>query len=110
VRVVSGLAVVVVLAAPGFALAQDAKVQQGMKLFETQKCGICHSVAGKGSKRSPLDGVGKKLTEAQVREWLTDPASAAKKANSTIKPPMLSYSKLPATDVDALVAYMMSLK
>ena len=35
----------------------------------------------------------------------------AKKASSTKKPPMpKKYDKLPAADIDALVAYMQSLK
>ena len=35
----------------------------------------------------------------------------AKKAGSTKKPPMpAKYGKLPAADIDALVAYMQSLK
>ena len=35
----------------------------------------------------------------------------AKKAGSTKKPPMpKKYDKLPAADIDALVAYMQSLK
>ena len=37
-------------------------------------------------------------------------AAAGKKANATRKPPMKSYASLPKEDVDALVAYMLSLK
>jgi mono/diheme cytochrome c family protein len=92
------------------ASAQDAKVQQGMKVYEAQKCSICHSVAGKGNKKLPLEGVGAKLSAAQVKEWIVDPVAAAKKANSTVKPPMKPYPTLPAADLDALVAYMGTLK
>lgn len=91
-------------------LAQDAKVQQGMKVFDAQKCSMCHAVAGKGNKKAPLDGVGKKLSEAQIKEWIVEPAAAAKKANSTVKPAMKAYPSLPAADLEALVAYMASLK
>jgi mono/diheme cytochrome c family protein len=91
-------------------VAQDAKVQQGMKTYDAQKCGMCHAIAGKGNKKLPLDGVGKKLSEAQIREWIVDPVAAAKKANSTAKPAMKAYASLPAADLDALVAYMASLK
>lgn len=96
------------LAAP--ALAQGANVQAGMKVYEAQKCGMCHAVAGKGNKKLPLDGVGKKLSEAQIKEWIVDPVSAAKKANSTAKPSMKAYPSLPSADLEALVAYMVSLK
>lgn len=82
----------------------------GAKVYAAQKCSICHSIAGAGNKKLPLDGVGGKLTADQIREWIVDPAEAAKKANSTAKPPMRAYPKLPKADLDALVAYMASLE
>ena len=88
----------------GVASAQEA----GAKIYAAQKCSICHSIAGVGNKKLPLDGVGAKLSEAEIREWLTDPVAAAAKHKSTVKPPMKAY-KLPPADVDALVAYMKSL-
>jgi mono/diheme cytochrome c family protein len=105
------LAVVALAAAmiPSMAAAQDAA--KGEQIYAAQKCSMCHMVAGKGNKLSPLDGVGKKLTAEQTREWIVSPDEAAKKANSTKKPAMpKTYAKLPAVDVDSLVAYMQSLK
>ena len=32
-----------------------------MKVYEQQKCSVCHSIEGKGNKKGPLDGVGSKL-------------------------------------------------
>lgn len=97
--------------APAVAMAQDAaKVEAGKKLYTAQKCQICHSIEGKGNKKYPLDGVGKKLNDADLKLWIVDPKAAEKKFNSTAKPPMKAYANLPAADVDALVAYMKSLK
>ena len=65
----------------------------------------------KGSKANPLDGVGAKLSADDIRQWITHPTEAAAKAKSTKKPPMPNkYGSLPAADLDALVAYMQSLK
>lgn len=98
-----------VLMAPHVASAQDAA--KGQQLYAAQKCSMCHQVAGKGNKLSVLDGVGAKLTADQIKEWLMDPAAAAEKAKSTKKPLMpKTYAKLPPADIDALVAYMQSLK
>ncbi|MCC7181540.1 MAG: cytochrome c [Acidobacteria bacterium] len=95
--------------APHVASAQDAA--KGQQLYAAQKCSMCHQVAGKGNKLSVLDGVGAKLTADQIKEWLMDPAAAAEKAKSTKKPLMpKTYAKLPPADIDALVAYMQSLK
>lgn len=83
---------------------------QGQKVFETQKCSLCHSVAGKGNAKGPLDGVASKLSAADLKAWITDPAAMSKKHNATRKPPMKSFASLPAADVDALVAYLQTLK
>ena len=95
--------------APSHAVAQDAA--RGAELYTSQKCMGCHSISGKGNKNNPLDGVGAKLSAGDIREWLVRPTEMAAKTKSTKKPPMQDrYSKLPAADIDALVAYMQSLK
>lgn len=102
-----GGAVVFVLAAVSTASAGQASA--GEKVYAAQKCGVCHSIAGVGNKKFPLDGVGTKLTEAQIREWIVAPVDAAAKAKSTARPLMRAYPKLPPADLEALVAYMKSL-
>jgi mono/diheme cytochrome c family protein len=107
------LMIVVALgSAVGAAAAQDAAaVTKGQAIYTAQKCQMCHSVAGKGGKASALDGVGAKLKADDIRQWITHPKEAATKAGSTKKPPMpAKYGTLPAADLDALVAYMQSLK
>jgi mono/diheme cytochrome c family protein len=91
------------------AAAQDAK--KGQEVYTAQKCQSCHAIGGKGGKVSPLDGVGGKLSADDIRQWITHPKDAAAKAKSTKKPLMpAKYASLPAADLDALVAYMASLK
>ena len=91
------------------AAAQDAA--KGQAVYTAQKCQMCHAIAGKGSKANPLDGVGGKLSAEDIKQWITHPKEAAAKAKSTKKPPMpAKYGSLPAADLDALVAYMQSLK
>jgi mono/diheme cytochrome c family protein len=93
------------------AVAQDtALIKKGEEVFTAQKCAVCHSIGGKGSKSNPLDGVGAKLSADDLRAWITDPAAMTKKTNSQKKPPMPKNAKLTPADVDALVAYMQSLK
>ena len=91
------------------AFAQDAKVAKGAALFESNKCSICHSVQGKGGKK-PLDGAGTRLDAATVKLWLTDPKGAEAKTGKKAMPPMKNFSTLQAEDIDALIAYVMSLK
>ena len=91
------------------AAAQDAKVSKGEKLYVDSKCALCHSIGDKGNKKGPLDGVASKLSAAEVHEWIVDATGMAAKAKAARKPPMKSYT-LPKEDVDALVAYLMTLK
>jgi mono/diheme cytochrome c family protein len=108
----AALTVALVVGTPRVARSQDAElIKKGEQVYTAQKCSVCHSVAGKGAKQNPLDGVGAKLSADEIRQWILDPVAMAKKANSTKKPPMpKKYDKLPAADLDALVAYMQSLK
>jgi mono/diheme cytochrome c family protein len=104
------LAVVVTgLARP--ALGQDTKaVDRGREVFTEQKCSLCHAIAGKGNPKGPLDDVGSKLTADQIRQWLLTPKEMAEKEKATRKPPMQPFTKLSKTDLDALVAYLQTLK
>ena len=95
----------------GTAAAQDAAlVKKGEAAYNAQKCSVCHSIAGKGSKTNPLDGVGAKMSADEIRAWITDPVAMTAKVKSTKKPPMPKNAKLTPADVDGLVAYMQSLK
>ncbi len=82
--------------------AQDAA--NGKKVFEREKCGVCHT-----TKMNSLEGVGSKLTAEQIREWIENPAEAAKNQKSTAKMKM-PKKNLSKTDVDDLVAYLQTLK
>ena len=109
VLITTTLVTAVALAMAWPAAAQDAK--KGQAVYTAQKCQMCHAIAGKGGKANPLDGVGGKLSAEDIKQWITHPVEAAAKAKSTKKPPMpAKYGSLPAADLDALVAYMQSLK
>jgi mono/diheme cytochrome c family protein len=112
-QLMKGLALAIVMSCPAsLAYAQDeAQVKKGQEVYAAQKCSVCHAIAGKGSKTNPLDGVGAKLSAADIKEWILHPTEMTAKVKSTKKPPMpAKYAGLPAADVDALVAYLQSLK
>jgi mono/diheme cytochrome c family protein len=105
---VSGIVAVAAVAAVG--LAQDAKVERGKAVYAEQKCKMCHSIAGDGNAKGPLDEVGSKVSAADMKQWLVAPKEMTEKTKSTRKPPMKSFATLSAEDQDALVAYMLTLK
>ena len=100
-------AVWVVGAVANVAAAQDAK--KGELLFVDQKCTLCHSIAGKGNAKGPLDGVGAKLKADEIRAWLVDTKAMTAKTKAERKPEMKVYT-LATEEVDALVAYISALK
>jgi mono/diheme cytochrome c family protein len=90
------------------AAAQDAKTE-GEKVFAAQKCGLCHSVGGKGNPKGPLEEGVSKLSADEIRSWITDANGMTAKTKATRKPAMKQVT-LPKEDVDALVAYLSALK
>ena len=105
--IVGGLGICVVTAS--ILSAQDATMTKGQQVYADQKCGLCHSIAGKGNPKGPLDEAVGKLTAADMRAWITDANGMTAKTKATRKPAMKQFA-LPKDDVDALVAYLSSIK
>ena len=97
------------LLVPGTVRAQDPKIEKGMQVYAAQKCSLCHSIAGKGNAKGALDGVGSKLSVAEIKEWLINPVAMTAKTKSERKP-VMKAKPMPTEDVEALVAYLASLK
>jgi len=95
----------------GSAAAHDAAaIDKGKQVYAAQKCQVCHSVAGVGNKKGALDDVGARLKEAEIRQWIVAAPEMTARGKAERKPPMKSYSHLPKDELDALVAYLASLK
>ncbi len=86
----------------------------GRRVYEARKCATCHMIAGQGNVRFKLDHVASRLTEAQLRRWLTDTAEMERAL--PIQPAVRmsewleSNRKINDRDLDLLVAYLSSLK
>jgi len=107
------LRTVICLAILGIAGAASAAARdttaEAQKVFTGQKCALCHSVAGKGNAKGPLDEVGSKLSADDIRAWITDAKGMTVKTKATRKPEMKAYT-LPKEDVDELVVYLSAMK
>jgi mono/diheme cytochrome c family protein len=106
---------VLMLCALGSASAQDAALAEkgkGVYAAAAPKCKTCHSIGGEGNPKGSLDGVGAKLKAEEVKAWLRTPKESAAKAKAERKPPMPAYSKekIADEDLEALTAYLLSLK
>ena len=93
-----------VVAPPPVVQVPEEVLVRGRVVYDEQGCARCHRFEGQGNPRSPLDGVGGRLTVERIRSFIvaddevrrTLPASAAR-----VK---AGYRSLPSDDLDALVA------
>lgn len=90
------------------AAAQD--VERGKKVYAAEKCQVCHTIGGVGNKKGPLDEVGSKLKPEEIREWIVSAPEMSAKTKATRKPAMKAYANIAKDDLEALVAYLQSLK
>lgn len=74
---------------------------RGRAVYGDQRCAMCHSIGNEGNTRSPLDDVGSRLTEEQIRRWIVTPQEMDPAVRKR------GY-KLPPEDLDALVMYLLS--
>ncbi len=113
---IGAMVVAVSLAGTGVSgQAPDPKLaNDGKKLYATYKCDKCHLIGGRGSKKGPLDGVAAKLSAADIKKWLTQPAEMEAKLEKKPKgTDAMSYALktkgIEPGEIDALVAYMLTL-
>lgn len=96
------------ITSPVFAQSIE-QLERGKQVYTAQKCQACHSVHGVGNKKGVLDDVGSRLDEDAIRAWIVSAPEMTAKTKAARKPVMKSY-KMSKDDLDALVAYMKSLK
>ena len=87
------------------------RVEAGRRLYERHKCATCHQIDGRGNSRFPLDGVAERLSEEDLRRWLTETArmEAAQPRLPAIRMSAMKY-RFSADDLTALVEYLRTLK
>lgn len=81
----------------------DPMVARGQQVYQAQRCFGCHAIAGQGSPRYPLDGVGSRLTPEELRLWVVAP----QQIRPGVRKP--AFDDLPEDDVVALVRFMETL-
>jgi mono/diheme cytochrome c family protein len=88
----------------------EAAVQQrGRAVYNSSNCARCHSIAGEGNPRNPLDGVGARRTAAELEAWTLGSGAVADSLAPAVLRAKQQYRELSAEDVTALVRYLASL-
>lgn len=81
-------------------------VAQGQQLFQQHGCARCHSIQDKGNQRNPLDGVTKKYTDKELRDWITGAQTLEGKMSQGIMNIKSKYQQLPKEEIDILIRYL----
>ncbi len=85
-------------------------IEAGRQVYKQQACARCHSIAGKGNSRNPLDGVGIKRTADELRNWIIGADTIQGSVPEGVFKLKKTYRGLTERDLDSLVIYMQSLQ
>lgn len=83
--------------------------ERGRAVFERESCATCHAIADAGNPRNPLDGVGARLSPAELRSWITGTGGATARLSPGITKRKQRYLSLPEEELNALVAFLSGL-
>ncbi|HSJ24753.1 MAG TPA: cytochrome c [Longimicrobiales bacterium] len=89
--------------------AQDSDSVAGQRVFRANTCERCHSVAGAGSPRYPLDGVGARRSRDELRAWTVGDDVVQDSISPSALRAKQRFRQLPAEEMRVLLAYMASL-
>ena len=92
----------------GAAFAQDAAmIEKGKAVYESAKpaCTACHN-----AKKNPLDNYGAAGNAEDAKAWLRTPKEMFTKTGKKGVMPAYSDKKISDEDLDALAAYLVSMK
>lgn len=103
----SGPALALTIAAGG---ADAALLARGREVVLANDCLRCHSIAGEGSPRNPLDGVGARLSETELLQLAVADAAVQDDLGRRAIAAKRAYAELPQEELEAMVAYLASLK
>lgn len=94
-------------AAPLASGSDAALIDKGKAVFEAARpsCKACHN-----EKRNPLDSYGAAGTAADVKAWVRTPKAMLDKTGKKGPKPAFGPDKISDADLEALTAYLLSLK
>ncbi len=87
-----------------------AELRRGRAVFEEQGCLRCHRVAGEGSPRSPLDGVGSRLTPEEIHAFVVADDAVRGSLSPSVARAKTEFAEMTEGDLGALVAYLAALR
>jgi len=84
--------------------------ERGRAAYAQHNCATCHSIAGTGNPRYPLDGTGDRWEPDELRDWIVGTGVAAETLSPAMRRRKQRYQSMPAEELSALVHYLSGLK
>jgi len=96
---------------PTPAVEDDARAQidRGRAVYQSLGCARCHSIAGTGSRRAPLDGVGARLSREELLAWAFGLDSVSDSLSPATLRQKVTFRRIDPDDAAALSAYLSTL-
>jgi cbb3-type cytochrome oxidase cytochrome c subunit len=118
-RIVFFIGVLILLLAIMFAYLQNPiietdvepeRIEVGRKVYKQQTCSRCHSIAGEGNPRNPLDNVGARRSAEELRHYTVGADAVKEKLPEYLSKLKQRYRLIPIDELDALIVYLQSLR
>ncbi|MBI1321251.1 MAG: c-type cytochrome [Candidatus Hydrogenedens sp.] len=87
-----------------------ALVSEGSAVYEAQGCALCHAIGGEGDPQHPLDGIGARLSPERIRGFIAPAEAMRASLPAEVFEFKQQFRDLPPEDLDALSAYLSSLR
>lgn len=94
----------------GSVVLNPEHIEAGRQIYKQQSCARCHSIAGKGNPRYPLDSASVKHSAGELRNWIIGEDTLRGSVPEYILKLKNKYRKLSDHDLDTLVIYLQSLR
>lgn len=85
-------------------------IEAGFVVYQQQVCARCHSIAGEGNPRNPLDDVGLRHNAQTLRAWIIGADELQTVIPGRAFKIKQAYRELDSDELDALVIAMQSLR
>jgi cytochrome c5 len=91
------------------AAPEAADSARGRQVFQAHGCERCHSVAGVGSPRYPLDGIGGRRERDELYAWTVADEAVLDSLSPSAARAKRRYVEMPQEEMEALLDYMSTL-
>ena len=95
---------------PDVIVVEPESLDKGRQIYTQQACSFCHSIAGQGNPRYPLDSIATKYNTAEIRNRIVGIDASQSDLPERVRKIKQGYKKLSDDDTKALVVYMQSLR